>query len=812
MRITALSVPHSLWPRLQAIEEPKLTPREAAALTVPGYQMPLTGRQREAWLEERVHALFDVASGMVDSQTLARTALVVVASRLPAGAIAPETDGGPRTTLTIATADRDVLHGERESAIRQALLAFLRNNALLNSPVLIDCEVDDDRAVPGQALSGDRPMLRLDRMKRVEATGRLDRLGDLFEAPDGRRWALRPYVSEDASRREVLAANLSSLSGAEVLEMRLAAAPGGLIHVAVEAPGTLEILDHPLEDAAVRASFANGIATDAWLVNLGAYYTPTLGIGKLGDRAMRMDTQMAMAAFGRPPWNGFTGGESVVRDLYHRLAPISRSPFERLLAEEITLPQVADNIRGILRVSDDVIRELAGDYGLLDSIGRREQIANLIARRDVLGTLSFLDRVGLPFYEDGTAPDQIRGKVVSNIVRGEIRDGQPVATPRLKPVSPSRRGDPSKPRIPDAAVIDAVQRLVRDPEFIKAPMSRGGVRWVYPIPGHPFVFKLSRRGAEAVVRWRQQYGGGEFPDWALAEGQRYAQRLNERHLRMVDHLGSDVVYAEHAMVIPDVDLPVALLTDLEEHFVSGRTMTVPILGTIQSLFTYIEAPNALQCRFPYAEWNGTLPDFGAAAIEPKWYWAGLHEWVLNLPWSPPSNVKPIDRLLLTQPRSTAAAFLRQCDREPALHDLATRFWTDLIGSYCSSTGESADTSGPDNAFWYLNDNGERGLALVDFLYPDDAPILLEVDGIMRRFLYGEPLTLLEKAHLLNAINFARGANFMASELGIEQRIDLFPDNALKHTISERSDDVFRLLNSIRFEKPQPHPDKPWGIY
>jgi hypothetical protein len=809
VRVTALSMPHALWNRLDSLREPQLTRQQAAALTVRGRQLPLSGQQRQDWLKDRDLSLRALCGQtMVGWQTLERTALVLVSSGLPSdGGGAGEPAGrAPGVLFAATTQGGRILRGEQLQAVRRALLAFLRRNDLLNAPALIECEVDlpaDGHEDEEPLALRDVPLLDLDGVRPVEAVDARHVLGTLVEAPNGRRWAVQPYVSEDNSRLQVFAALLANLSGVETLEMRLAAVRGGLIHAAMEVPDGLEVLLKPLDDPLLRGTAGNGIVTDAWLRNFVLYERPDRGIGRLDGRPMRMHSYEALQFRDWLP-------QDVVLTLQNLLNLQERSPFRPRSVYDTSLEQVAGNIRGILRVSDDVISELAERYGSFDARSRGKQVFQLIARRDVLGTLSFLDRTNQSFYEDGTAPRDIRGATVARIVGDEITNVRR-ETPQRVRVAPARARDHSGPRVPDAAVIDAVQRLVRDPEFLRAPMSRGGVRWVYPIPGHPFVFKFSRRGAEAVARWKQLFGEGRFPDSAMAEGEQYARKLNERTLLMVDHLGDDLVYAEHAMIIPDVQLPSTLLTGLEEHFVAGPMMTLPLLGTIQSIFPHIDAPGNLQCRFPYSEWNPAEPDRGASTMDQKCYFYGLYEWVLNQPL-PYVGMTPIERIMRIHPRSTADVFLAECAEDPAMRALAKRFWTDLIARYCASTGESADTSGPENALWYLNAQGERKLALVDFLYPDDAPILLLADGLMRRFLRGEPLTVLEKAHLLNAINFARGANFMASQLEIKQRIDLFPDDWTKQQIWTRSADVFELLNTIRFERLQPRPDSPWGIY
>jgi hypothetical protein len=811
VRITALSLPLSARAHIATLAEPVLAPAAAAGLSIPGYQMPLAGTQRSDWLRDRLGALSHLdAQATIGLQNLKQATLVMVASRLPPVDASASRPAFP-VRVWIATPDRQPLDAATEQALKERLTAFLHRMGLSATPVLIDCEVDV--GTPGSPMDAhDAGLLRLDRMRPIEPPPGLGILGQLIEADDGRRWAVQPYVSEDNSRLQAFVAQLNRASGANALDVRLAAAPGGLIHAAMEIPDGLQVLPQPFADPAVRASFGDGIATDAWLKNFELYADPQRRIGKLAGHAVRMSTRAAMRTFGTPDWLGRVHGESVVRDLHSRLRQEWDSPLQLLLDEEITLDQVAGGIRRILRMSDDSIRELAGQYGLLHERGCREQVAHLIARRDVLATLSFLDRTDLDFYEDGTSPQDVRGIVVSRMMHDEIRRGRPVLKPTLQPIAPSRPRNTSVPHVPDDAVIHAALRLLRDPDFLSAPMSRGGVRWVYPIPGHPFVVKFSRRGAESVVRWREQFGGGAFPDSALAEGERHARRLNERYGRMVEHLGEDVVYAEHAMIVPDVAVPSQLLTGLAgESYTLGQTTTLPILATIQSVFPHIDAPGTLQCRFPYSEWNPALPDFGASAIPEYGYWIALKEWVLNLR-GPMSDRSPLSCLMQVHPRSTADVFLHQCYQEPALYQLAKRLWTDLIGGYCASTGESADTSGPENALWYLDEHGERRLALLDFLYPDDCPILLEADPIMRRFLRGEPLLMHEKTNLLNAVNFARGANFMASALSIEERVDLFPDPLLKAEIAERADALFALFNTLPVVKLQPHPDKPWGVY
>jgi hypothetical protein len=826
VHITALYLPLAAQARIGTLHEPVLTPRAAAALSIPRYQMPLVGADRAAWLRHRLAALNELGQqSAVSPQKLSHATLVMVASRLPpvqtpAAAPAPDCGSEPlgrSTSLWIHAPGAGALDAEKTRALRAQLAAFLHRTGLQDTPVLLDCEIAADR--PDGA--DDAGLLRLDRMRPVVPTAGLGILGDLLQDPDGRIWAMQPYVSQDDSRAQAFAAQLNRACGAKALDVRLAAAPGGLVYAAMEVPPGLRVLPRPLRDAAMRASLADDIAADAWLANVSVYGDPQRRIGQLDARAVRMSTPRVMETFGTPQCRGMVHGEAVVRELFlllrsgdvlHPLRPSDGADLRRLFDQEITLAQLAGGIRRVLRVNDDTIRELAGRYGMLEPRGRREQVAHLIARRDVLATLSFLDRTDLDFYEDGTSPHDTRGIVVSRIVADEIAARRIIEKPALRPVAPRRLRDASVPHLPDAAVIDTALRLARDPDFLRAPMSRGFVRWVYRIPGHPFVFKFSRRGAEAVLRWRELFSGGVFPEAALAEGVRHAERLNQRYGRMVEHLGADLVYAEHAMVIPDVAIPSELLTGLAaEPYALGPTTTLPILAAIQSVFPYIDAPGTLQCRFPYSEWNPTLPDFGASAIDPRRYGASLDEWVLNL--RPPSDQRPpIERLMQVHPRSTADVFLAQCRKEPALHALARRFWTDLIGSYCPSTGESADTSGPENALWYLDEHGERRLALVDFLYPDDCPILLDADPIMRRFLRGEPLVMQDRSKLLNAVNFARGANFMASALDIDARIDLFPDRLLKDQISARAQDVFRLFNTMPIIRLQPHPDQPWGVY
>jgi hypothetical protein len=785
----------------------------------------LTGRRRAAWMEAHLAVLESLARQTgIGMPAIERDALVIAAGRISeaqagvADAMLQAAIGqGWSVDVAAAPANPGTLDPGQRRMLSAGLLSFLHSSAPPSTPLVIDCEM----AVPPAPLPVvDDRVFELSRLQPEGGRPLFTTLGGIGLDADGLRWAVQPFISNDDSRLQRFSAALYELAGIAVAPTRLFADDRGGLRAAWCVPPGLAQHKASWSSASARASYVDGLAVDAWTSN-GSVRGRLYGhFGIVNGHTLRLSMDQALCALadrphrcGNGPATDWAAMPDLLRWLLH---PSIYEPGElaELMRKDISLEALGRSVRRVLAIGNDQLQALGERFPLDDAQRQQRTVALLAARRNFMGALPFLERLEGQYYEWGTSPLETRGQVVWRIVdeqMGALRGAPHTAPARAAPRPLEVPASPAvSPHQPPSALIDTVRGLLADPEYLRHPVARGGVRLVYPIPGQPFLFKLNRRAAESLITWRLQHGGGRLPETVIDEGRRHAQRLNQRHGMMVHHLRPDWVYPEWSFVVPEAVVPDRILSGLDAAARRDAGHRLPVLGSIQALFPYVGMPDLLEYRVPYSE---RISPAGGIDHAPRpfanEYKAALVRWVLNGNHPGLGSDDPVT-FRNVHPWSTADRFIAQCVAEPPLMELATDFFRALIADYCPATGESIDLSGPKNAFWYLDRNGERKLALLDSLYPDDSPILASAPDHMEQFLRGEPLTISQKADLLNAINFARAANYIASRLAIRERIDLFPDEFMKARVSAQFNEIYEMLNRIPFHYAEPHPESPWG--
>lgn len=787
--------------------------RPAAHLDAPA--RVLTDAERQTWIRSHLDILAQLCNRAgLDLPTLRASAPVLALGPVSATehtvANQPDTAASRAPHIVIAPADEVSLDPERQQALRSAILSLLRRMPTWRAPLIVDTRMDVPELLRAPAIASSTELIELSPVPRSDLPFSLRSLGEIRLAADGSQWLAPEHVGNDDSRLRVLAAQLYEATGIPVAATRLFEDEHGRLRAAHCLPANRTEDRLPWEDPATAASIIAGLAVDAYLWNTDLSRFPSRYFAVAERRAVRIAMNQPAEALGRI---GRPGGRSIHAstipdELASLLHPAKHSvTLLRALVERVSLADLGASVQRILRLDGELLRRLVTALQLDDPSVAATALATLEARRNAMGALSFLQRLGHGFYESGTSPEHIRGIVVWRLADeslGALAGRRPLfgAAPARAPSEPVTTTLRS-PHEPDSAVLDAVLDLLKNRDYLQRPIARGGARLVYAIPGHGFLFKLERRAAEGLVRWRERYGKGAIPDWVVERGESYTQRLNQRYAQMVVHLGPERVYPERSFIVPECDVPGHLLSGLD-HSSRDGFHRLPILGSIQRTFPYIGMPGVLEYHVPYAERQAESP-FAHQ------YKAALERWVLLRPAAGLTGSPSADFMSI-HASSTAESFLQQCVDNESLRSEARDYFTALLNRYCRATGESVDTAGDGNGWWYPDNDGQYRLAALDYLYPGDEPILIEAPVAMAKFLRGEPLTLSEKAGLLNAINFARGANFMAFQLGAPAEIDLFPDELMKAHISHRFWDLFEMLRTIRFDRREAHPDRPWGFF
>lgn len=775
----------------------------------------LTQEERQAWIRAHLDALAQLSDRAgIDLSSLRSDAPVLALGPLPPAEQILHDEGrtpaGRGLRIEIAHAPEGSPSPERQQALRRAILAFLSGMPGWRAPLLVEARVDAS-AHSSDSLSSVEPIdLRLVPPSQLPLHVR--RLGEIRLSADGHYWLAPARVSDDDSRLRVFAAQIYEAADIRVAPTRLFQDEHGGLRAAHRLPPNLSEERFPWTHPTTEESIIAGIAVDAflWNADLGRYPFQFFAID--GHQAVRLhmaEPASTMSRIGRP------GGRSihaaaVPDELANLLHPAHHSiGLLRGTMEKASLADLGASVQRVLSIDDDLLRRLTDDLRLEDRAIGAAALATLQARRNAMGGLSFMQRLGQDFYERGTSPEHIRGIVLWRLATESFNAltgrrpmfGTVPIRARAEPATPTLR---SPHEVPDD-VAEAVLDLLKDGRYLERPVARGGTRLVYPIPGHPFLFKLERRAAEGIVQWRERHGGGAIPDWVLSRGFSYADRLNQRYAQMVVHMGPDRVYPERSFIVPECDVPGHLLSELDQAS-RARRYRLPILGSIQRVFPYIGMPGVLEYHVPYAERKIAQPPL------PHQYKAALERWVLLRTPTPGLSRSPTAEFMAIHASSTAEQFLQRCVENESLRKEAGDYFVALLNRYCPATGESVDTAGEGNGCWYPDEQGRYRLAALDYLYPGDEPIVFDAPVSMTKFLRGEPLTISEKAGLLNAINFARGANFMAFQLGAPAELDLFPDELMKAHISSRFWDLFQMLHTIRFELRETHPDRPWGFF
>jgi hypothetical protein len=743
---------------------------------------------------------------------LAAPSILSTCLALEAGPIRPrrDTPAPPQSRIWIAPSGRRLTAsevGELEAAIR----GFLAEQGRLDAPAVVEIDVPAAHApAPDAALQ----VLHYQDLERVAGGGPLESLGEIFADGAGQRWLVQ-YGTNDDSHNRLLAADLCRQAGVAVPTMLPVKGLLNAVHTALHLPAALQPGMQALTDAGSRRSFLKGIAVDAWLRLNGARLQPAASVGVLHGEAYRLNFLGALGKFGLrggPPERLESAGlDTAVHELDYLLyaAPGDHPTLHRMLSEEISLQDLADGIRKVLRVDNGAIEAAAARYPLCDPMAQGRRQAVLAARRDFLGSLTFLGRIGRSFYEPGAAPADTRGPAVRRLTLDAI--DELVRPPPRALTAPAAHGTSTRlqrsAHHPDERLAQTVRQLLRDPDYLAHPVASGGERHVYPIPGTPYLFKLNHCCAGHLVRWRAYVGVDDTPEWVVQRARQHVARQNIRHAELV-HAFSDQGIEPHpelSIVVDDVPVPTRLISGLGAAEPKDAVLRLPVLGSIQRIFPNAGNPDALSFTVPYAEYGvEPLP-------EDHRYHEALQRWVLNVPVLGGSDPWELFRHL--HPASTAIDLLLPCRDDDELTQLAQRFFSTLIQRYCPATGQPIDFVGKGNDCWYRAADGRIKLALLDSLFPVDVPILRRAEPAMRRWLAGSPLPSYQRLNLLNAINFAGGVNFMASNLQLRDRIDLFPDAVLKQRIAQHSTPLLVFLSASQPTAARhPNPDKPWGRF
>lgn len=98
-----------------------------------------------------------------------------------------------------------------------------------------------------------------------------------------------------------------------------------------------------------------------------------------------------------------------------------------------------------------------------------------------------------------------------------------------------------------------------------------------------------------------------------------------------------------------------------------------------------------------------------------------------------------------------------------------------IMRYAQETGNILALSGRDNIIFYKTPDDKWEYLLVDALPIHNEPVFNDAKAIIHRFTNGEEITKHEKTLLMKALNFTRTINGMCASLGLDNRLDLIPD-------------------------------------
>lgn len=125
--------------------------------------------------------------------------------------------------------------------------------------------------------------------------------------------------------------------------------------------------------------------------------------------------------------------------------------------------------------------------------------------------------------------------------------------------------------------------------------------------------------------------------------------------------------------------------------------------------------------------------------------------------------------------------IRNIARLAEVNAFSKIYLTNLIRgmmTFSTETGEIFDTAGKNNIVLFDRENGDLTSRFVDPLYRQRLCIPQTRD-ILLRMQQGEEIGIQEAYTVQNAMNYARVMNALAQYLGIDERIDILPDELKK---------------------------------
>lgn len=327
-----------------------------------------------------------------------------------------------------------------------------------------------------------------------------------------------------------------------------------------------------------------------------------------------------------------------------------------------------------------------------------------------------------------------------------------------------------EPQLPDQEIFtltDVNHELTNkfQPEFV----ARGGEHVVYNIQDHPdIVAKASVDTITSLIT--ENMANNNPPDYMggseMRRAEVFLQEEDRRYKQLRESFGK-----EHTLAQKKYRLKVPVTPQILDEIFEGHS---------PAIITEAWAVVAIQKR------SKALKDLDHLSVI-----AGYSEMEEV---NPDEYIKQTDQLFI-HPEGDGFDLeeFKRVQSKKELHDILDQVATDdrlketlkdfVLRSieYTLQTGETLDLAGTDNVAVYKQD-GKWSHELLDALYPGNNAMVEATQAGIIKLTNGQEPTRSEMSSIMNSINYVRTINGLAKYLGIQQRIDIVPQEATGATI------------------------------